>query len=282
MRIKREDIKPSLGSSFKLLLTPRLNDYFFWHFHPEYEIVYVEGAHGTRHVGDHISSYENSDLVFIGPNIPHLNFDYGVRTDCEQVIIQMKENFLGKDFMDIPELDSIKQLFKKSERGLSFSGKTKEVIGEKLKQMQFLRHFEQLMLLLEVFQIMAHSDEVEVLNSRAAGKKTLEKEQERMGKVYQYIETNYLHDPNVQTIASQLHLSVAAFCRFFRKNTSMTFTDFVNQYKINQAKNYLLQDRTISETCFAVGFDSLSYFNKLFKKTVGENPSQFRKRFQAA
>jgi len=99
MKIKLEDILPNSGSSFKTLLTPGLNDYFYWHFHPEYEIVYVEGASGTRHVGNHISNYENSDLVFIGPNIPHLNFDYGVRTDCEQVIIQMKENFLGKDFL---------------------------------------------------------------------------------------------------------------------------------------------------------------------------------------
>jgi uncharacterized RmlC-like cupin family protein len=98
MKIIREEITPSQGSSFKVLLTPGLNDTFLWHFHPEYEIVYVEGTSGTRHVGDHTSVYEGSDLVFIGPNIPHLNFDYGVRTECEQVIIQMKEHFLGPGF----------------------------------------------------------------------------------------------------------------------------------------------------------------------------------------
>ena len=279
MKIKREDILPNSGSSFKTLLTPRLNDYFFWHFHPEYEIVYVEGASGTRHVGDHISNYENSDLVFIGPNIPHLNFDYGVRTDCEQVIIQMKENFLGKDFLNIPEFNAIRKLFKMADHGLSFSGKTKQVVGEKLKQIQGLDHFGQLMLLLQIFQLLASSDEVTVLNPRPAGNKSLEKEQQRMGYVYQYVEANYQQKPNVNAIAAGVNLTTAAFCRFFKKHTKMTFTDFVNQYRINQAKNYLLQDKTISEACYGVGFDSVSYFNKLFKKIVGENPSGFKKRY---
>jgi YesN/AraC family two-component response regulator len=58
----------------------------------------------------------------------------------------------------------------------------------------------------------------------------------------------------------------------------MTFTDFVNQYRIIQAKTLLLKDITVSEACYEVGFESLSYFNKLFKKLTGENPSAFRKR----
>ena len=78
MKIQLEQINPDAKSSFRLLHNPRLNDLFYWHFHPEYELVYIEGANGTRHVGDHISLYEYSDLVLIGSNIPHLNFDYGM------------------------------------------------------------------------------------------------------------------------------------------------------------------------------------------------------------
>ena len=126
MKVKLEEIKPDVNSSFKILLTPNLNDLFYWHFHPEYEIVYVEAANGVRHVGDHISRYEESDLVFIGPNIPHLNFDYGVRTECEQVVVQMKEDFLGKDFFSLPEIAGIKQLFEKAEAVLLFMVKQKK------------------------------------------------------------------------------------------------------------------------------------------------------------
>ena len=279
MKIIRENIAPDKGSSFKVLLTPGLNDTFLWHFHPEYEIVFVEGTSGTRHVGDHTSVYKGSDLVFIGPNIPHLNFDYGVRTACEQVIIQMKENFLGKDFLDIPELASIKLLFEKSHYGLSFSGSTKQIVGDKLKELPKLDHFDQLVSLLQILRILAYSDQVTVLNNSPAGNKSLQKEQLRMDSIYKYVETHFDQNPDVNFIAEQVNLSTAAFCRYFKKNTKMTFTDFVNQYRINQAKNYLLQDKTISETCFAVGFESLSYFNKLFKKIEGENPSEFKKRY---
>jgi AraC-like DNA-binding protein len=279
MKIIREEIEPDQGSSFKVLLTPGLNDTFLWHFHPEYEIVYVEGTSGTRHVGDHTSVYEGSDLVFIGPNIPHLNFDYGVRTRCEQVIIQMKENFLGKDFLDIPELASIKALFEKSHFGLSFTGSTKQIAGEKLKQLPKLDHFDQLISLLQILRLLAYSNEVNVLNDVPAGSKFLQKEQHRMDTIYKYVESHFDQKPDVNFIAEQVNLTTAAFCRFFRKNTKMTFTDFVNQYRINQAKNYLLQDKTVSETCFAVGFESLSYFNKLFRKMENENPSEFKKRY---
>ncbi len=57
----------------------------------------------------------------------------------------------------------------------------------------------------------------------------------------------------------------------------MTFTDFVNQYRIERAKNLLMQDHNVTETCYAVGFESISYFNKLFNKVVGLNPSAFIK-----
>jgi len=260
-------------------LTPRLNEIFYWHFHPEYEIVYVETASGFRHIGDHISKYKDSDIALIGPNIPHLNFDYGVKETVDTVVVQMKENFLGRDFLNIPEFAKIKKLFKLSEHGLSFSGSTKQVVGEMLKKMQQLEHFEQLLLLLQIFQLLADSDEVTVLNKRPAGNKSFEKEQQRMGHVYEYIESNYQQKPDVNAVAARVHLTTAAFCRFFKKHTKMTFTDFVNQYRINQAKNYLLQDKSISETCYEVGFDSVSYFNKLFKKIVGENPSAFKKHY---
>src|SRR3982750_1676900 len=107
MKAKLEAISSDTDSSFKILLTPKLNEIFYWHFHPEYEIVYVEAETGVRHVGDHISKYKDSDLVFIGPNIPHLNFDYGVKTIAETIVIQMKEHFLGETFFALPEIAGI-------------------------------------------------------------------------------------------------------------------------------------------------------------------------------
>lgn len=163
MKAKLEAISSDVDSSFRILLTPKLNEIFYWHFHPEYEIVYVEAPTGLRHIGDHITKYTNSDLALIGPNIPHLNFDYGVKSIAETIVVQMKEDFLGKDFFALPELHDIKALFEKAKSGLAFHGKTKQLAGEKLKQLTSLSHFEQLLTLLKVFQLMAQSNEVTLL-----------------------------------------------------------------------------------------------------------------------
>src|SRR3954463_9629870 len=123
MKIKREVVLPDPGQSFKFF-KPSLKNYFFWHYHPEYELIYVEASNGIRHVGQHISSFMGSDLVLIGPNIPHLNFDYGIETEYRQIVVQLKENFLGDAFKETPELSSIHRLFEKAYLGLSFTGET--------------------------------------------------------------------------------------------------------------------------------------------------------------
>jgi hypothetical protein len=98
MKLSLENIKPDEGSSFRILLTPKLNEIFYWHFHPEIELVYVEADKGVRHIGDHISTYEGSDLALIGSYIPHLNFDYGVQSVVETVVVQFRQNFYEDPF----------------------------------------------------------------------------------------------------------------------------------------------------------------------------------------
>ncbi|TKK69386.1 helix-turn-helix transcriptional regulator [Ilyomonas limi] len=281
MKIQKEIVLPNPGQSFKLF-KPSLRNNFFWHYHPEYELVYVEATTGIRHVGQHISSFMDSDLVLIGANIPHLNFDYGLQTEYRQIVVQLKENFMSDAFKETPELEAIKVMFDKAYLGLSFGGKTKHIVAEKLKYMQDLNHFQQLLCLLEIFQLLANADEVIELNEQDTSIKLFLNDKIRMGSVYKYIHAHYNQTPDVNKVAAGVHLGTAAFCRYFKKQTNMTFTDFVNQYRITQAKTLLLQDKTVSEVCYEVGFDSLSYFNKLFRKITGENPSQFKKKHRIA
>ena len=278
MKAQREAISTDADSSFRILLTPNLNDLFYWHFHPEYEIVYVEAPCGFRHIGDHISKYEGSDLAFIGPNIPHLNFDYGVKTTVDTVVVQMKDNFLGRDFFSLPEITAIKDLFEKAKNGLAFFGETKRLAGEKLKRLTSSSHFEQLITLLEVFHLLAHSHEAEMLQAKPIASASVLKEQQRLHLVYHFIEVNYDKGIDVNEVARLCHLTTAAFCRYFKKSTHYTFTDFLNHYRINQSKKLLMQHKTVTEACYDSGFENLSYFNKTFKKFAGENPSVFKKK----
>jgi AraC-like DNA-binding protein len=277
MKIKKEEITIPPGKSFRIF-SPSLRNYFFWHYHPEFELVYVEAIAGIRHVGKNISSFIESDLVLIGSNVPHLNFDYGLQTEYKQIVVQFKEDFFPDTIMATAEFGDIRALFDKAYLGLSFYGKTKEEVVIKLKKLQQKNSFSSLLEVFEILNMLATSSEVNQLNTEDTRIKLFMNDKIRMGTIYDYIHENYDKKPDVNEIATKVHLSTAAFCRYFKKQTNLTFTEFVNQYRITQAKTLLLKHHNVSEVVYAVGFESMSYFNKLFKSLVGETPSAFKKK----
>ena len=259
-----------------------MKDYFFWHYHPEIELVYVEVSKGICHVGKNISDFKESALLLIGSNVPHLNFDYNIQTECKQMVLQLREDFLQKMVFPTPEFSKIHELLERSYLGLNFHGETKNIVVERLKLMFEKSNFESLVDLLCVLEILAESTEFSEFNSEDTRVKWFLNDKIRMGNIYDYIHENYDKNPDVNTISKATKLITPAFCRYFKKQTNMTFTDFVNTYRINQAKLLLLQNVSITEVCLNVGFESLSYFNKLFKKYIGETPSAFKKRHRLA
>lgn len=278
VRSTLERIRPDANSSFRLLLTPHLSDVFLWHYHPEYEIVYIDGASGTRHVGDHISRYEGSDLVFIGPNIPHLNFDYGVRTEYRKVVVQLNPDFLGERLFDAPEFSDVAELFARARSGLSFHGQTKEDVGRELARLSTLPPFERLLLLLSIFQRLAGSDEVTKLHGQpVAGAYNLD-EQQRLKRLTHLVAEHFSRRIELHEAADLVGLTEAAFCRSFKRMTQLTFTQFVNQYRIHEAQRLLLTDHSVTDAAMACGFESLSYFNKVFRSITRENPLAFKRR----
>ena len=277
MKLNLEQILPDSDSSFRFLLTPKLNEVFYWHFHPEIELVYVEADKGIRHIGEHISTYEGCDLALIGSYIPHLNFDYGVKATVETVVIQFPETYFESGLIRIPELNKVVDLMERAKTGLAFTGETKRIAGVRLKKLEHLDRFHQFMELMSIFQFLAESDEYVDLDVRPISSQTILKQQERMHRIHQFVEANFQKTIDTQQIANEVNLSLPAFCRYFKKTTKLTYTDFVNQYRVQYAKKLLIQDKNVTETCFESGFESLSYFNRIFKKWTGESPSSFRK-----
>ncbi|MCU0339891.1 MAG: AraC family transcriptional regulator [Spirosomaceae bacterium] len=279
MKTQLETLQIAPEHSFKVMHNPRMSDFFFWHFHPEVELVYIENADGTRHVGTHISRYEHSDLVLIGPHVPHLNFDYGVKTDYEKIVLHVREEFFKESVANIPELSAVLALFDRSRYGVAFDKATQTEVGEWLKHLPFLSHFEQFLQVLKIFQRLAQSTKTTLLHLKPVENQYTKKEQERLRKVYQLIDEQHHRKIEIEEVAQMCHLTKAAFCRYFKKLTRLTFTEFLNHYRVNQAKKLLLQDKNVTETCFECGFESLSYFNRTFKKITNENPLSFKKRY---
>jgi len=278
MKIQLETITSQVRS-FSMMFNPRLSDLFYWHFHPEYELVYIEATKGTRHIGEHVSTYLESDLVLIGSNIPHLNFDYGIKTSYRKVVVHLKKEFVETHFYNIPELSSIAQMFEKSKYGLVFNGKEKELIGQKLFQLESLNPFQQYIYLLEILQILANHTTIELLHDQPCQNTFSEREQGRLRNIYGFIDKNYHRKIELKEVAEISNMTKEAFCRYFKKASNYTFIEFLNRYRISQSKRILMSGKSVSDACYQTGFESLSYFNRIFKKVTNENPSDFRRRY---
>ena len=195
-----------------------------------------------------------------------------------KVVVQINEGFLGEQFWQAPEFAAITRLFEQARTGISFHGATKQDVGQRLEALSALPPFERMMALLTIFQRLATSDDVTLLHGKPVSTGYNLKEQQRLRRVYQFVDEHYPRKIDITEVADEASLTTAAFCRYFKRMTHLTFTQFLNQYRVNQARTLLLLDQTVSETAWACGFESLSYFNKVFRRVTGENPLQFKKR----
>jgi AraC-like DNA-binding protein/ligand-binding sensor protein len=81
------------------------------------------------------------------------------------------------------------------------------------------------------------------------------------------------------TVAKAVNTSTFYFCKLFKRTTGLTFTDYLARVRIEKAKTLLLdRNRRVSEVAYDIGFQSLTHFNRIFRKIVGESPTQYRKR----
>ena len=280
MKIQLETITRQVHRSFSMMFNPNLSDLFFWHFHPEYELVYIEGGSGTRHVGDHVSPYEGSDLVLIGSNIPHLNFDYGLKTTYRKVVVHIKKEFVEGNLLLIPELQALHQLLGKARYGIAFGGDQQQPIGQKLFSLEHLPPFQQYIQLLSILQELAEIGEAEYLHDQPYHIRVSDKEHTRLQAIYAFVDTHYHRKIELSEVAEVAHMSREAFCRYFKKATQYTFVEFLNRYRISQSKQHLMAGASVSDACYRSGFESLSYYNRIFKRITNENPSGFRKRYR--
>jgi len=278
-----EKIEPDLGTSFayRLFEEAAPKEAPTWHFHPELEIVYVASGSGKRHIGNHISYFSKGDLMLIGPNLPHYGFIDRLTNANKEVVIQMLDTFLGPSFFDIPEMAHISRLFERSRQGLSFKGDTKRQVGERLSDMYYMTPFERVTTLLQVLDVLAKSEEYKILNAETVPLIFNSQDGDRINHIYNYVRRHFQDEIPLSAVASEAALTVPAFCRYFKKHTQRTFTQFVNEYRIAHACKLLSEEYiSIADLCFECGFNNFSHFNRVFKKVTGKSPSQYRKELE--
>ncbi len=278
-----EQILPAFGSSFLVRQYNQSceNALANWHFHPEVELIYVQGGTGKRHIGKHLSYFNDGDLVLMGAYLPHYGFTDRLTGNSSETVVQFRQDFLGQDFFNIPEMNGVRQLLELAKKGLAFHGKTKEVVGKKIEELAYKDQFGRLIGLIAILNDLYQSKEYTVLNADGVAMAVDTKDNDRMNDIYSYIRSNFKEHISLDEIADEVNMTVPAFCRYFKKISRKTFTKFVNEYRVVHASKLLAEtSMQITEVSFESGFNNFSHFNKSFKEFTGKSPSGYRKEFK--
>jgi AraC-like DNA-binding protein len=93
----------------------------------------------------------------------------------------------------------------------------------------------------------------------------------------EYIQQHQADDLSLGEVARAVNTSTFYFCKMFKKYTGINFTDYLSRVRIEKSKNLLLNPNLrVSEIAFEVGFQSLTHFNRVFKKILGQSPTEYR------
>jgi AraC-like DNA-binding protein len=274
-----EVVEPSFGSSFyySKYIENANNKAHLWHYHPEIEMVFVNGGAGKRQIGSHVSYYTDGDLILIGSQLPHCGFTDTNTGNKNETVIQMKPNFLGEAFMQLQETKAIQELFDKAKGGIAFGEQTKKAIGFKIEMMENQAPFERLLTLLSVLKELEHSTDYKILNAAGFSMEMQIQDNDRINMVFNYVKDHFQDQISLEAVADMCSMTVPSFCRYFKKITKKTFTRFVNEYRVVHASKLLAEKPiSIANISFESGFNNFSHFNKLFKEFTGKSASQYR------
>lgn len=221
-----------------------------WHYHPEYELVFIVESTGKRFVCDKINDFKPGDLLLIGPLLPHVYrntpeyYSPGSTLRAKAIVLHFTENTFGENFLGVPETTALQALFKKSMRGLNIVGETNKLIGHKLFELLELTGFSKWLKLLEILNIIAESSEYDFISNGAVREKC-EFESGRLNKVIEFVMKNFAEDIYISDAANLINMAENSFSRYFSKRTGKTFASFVNEIRLSHACKLLI-DNTIS------------------------------------
>lgn len=253
-----------------------------WHYHPQYEILYVSKSTGIRFVGDSVAHFSPGDLVLVGAYLPHLWRNdasyYGTNEDInvQTIVLKFMKNFIGEGTFENPEFSAINHLLDQAKFGICFSEKTSKGLHGDLLEIIKLPPAAQSIKLLDILYKLSSSDDREILSS--ADMRQYEAEHShRLDSVLKYISDNYANPISLSDVADIACMTTNSFCRFFKKMTNKSFTQFLNEVRVRNASRLLLQDSlTVSEVCYLAGYSSITNFYKQFKHIMGSTPNAYR------
>jgi AraC-like DNA-binding protein len=253
-----------------------------WHYHPEIELIFFIKGRTSGVIGQGFHQFKEGDLALLGPNFPHVlqeDKEFARQhPECRPfgLILQFTEEFLGVDFLQKPELLAIRQLLKRSRRGISFDSDTIQKVAQVLLQMHTMNETRKLLTLLEVLNTLSETENFRYLTPKDYVYDHTQDES-RMHCVNRYVYEHFSEKITIGKIATVANMTESSFCRYFKSRTLKSFIKFLNEVRISYACKLLNNDSySVTDACFESGFTNLSYFNRQFKSIMGMSPKGYK------
>lgn len=239
------------------------------HYHRSYELYYLVKGEREYFIEDRFFLVKEGDLVLIPKKVFHRTAGEGGL----RFLVHFSDAFLHKYFTDgllKPLLGGIPFVFRAENRERERIVSLLNTMLAEFNRGEAQNENLQCGYLYQLLFAVANATNTYVPHNRP---------DERITKIIQYINENYNHITDIEQISEHFFISKFHLCRFFRKNLGIPLVSYVNTIKVREAcalmKNGGLSMTQIAMQC---GFNSSSYFCKVFKKETGISPSEYRKK----
>jgi len=261
-----------------------------YHYHAEYELLYNIQNRGTRFVGDSIDPFSDKDLVLIGPNIPHYWKSYltNYQEEHDQLVryacVHFFRDFAGNDLFLHPVMSSVSHLLEKAKYGVFFQGREACAVGEKVVRLaREERGWNKVLSLIFVLCKLAEMKDYRLLASPGFCNAFYKaRNEEKISTIYNFLVQNHHLDLGLEDVANHAGMNPSAFCRYFKRATSKTYSEVLNEIRIGMAcKSLIASDHSISQIAYECGYQNVPYFNRQFIMLKKCTPFEFRHRYRS-
>jgi len=255
---------------------------FPWHFHDEYEIVYIMKSTGKKFAGDAVEKFAPGDLSMFGSNLPHFYLNdpayYCGDPDLmvNAFVIQFRKNYFSPSQLLEPEFAFVKKLLERTSSGLTFSAESITEAGKMIQEIYQKSGIERYLLFVKLLDFLGKSEARPITTPDYMNTSSAQGDP-RMAKIYRFTTKHYNRKIVLEEAASVAGMNVTAFCRYFRQKSGKTYAQFIKELRISLACKFLKHgNQKIGQISDEAGFNNLSNFNRQFKSIIGKSPTEYR------
>lgn len=248
------------------------------HRHKAWELYFVTHGSGMRMTGDTVMAFSEGDVVLIPPSMPHY-WQYSpesVNRDGEvtYLMVAFNHDFVEKCMAAFPELRNRLKNVVFPVEAWKYGKRSAALIKATLRKMCDMDDLERLCEMFRLLTVIFTTGD----HALIGGPVKIDCDIRRVEQIVTYVMAHYVQDITLDEIAAHVGMNRSAFCTFFKRKKGITFSRFVTQYRLATACDLLRNSqKQVSEICFAVGFNDLPHFIRVFTSTYDMSPTKFRK-----